>query len=193
MILYTINGSGSDSVLALAKCLNIELEVRPRSEFRPALEAVNPRATVPTLVESQDTAITETATILRLLARRHGPELLGESEYIQTKVDELVGFMSTVVYQGYLLKFRPEFYTSVEAHYPAVGEKALQVLKSNLQSWEFFLTGSQYLVGDKLTIADFYAYVLLKWQSNIAPLNETDTPKLFHYWNTLKALEYFKK
>ncbi|RJE76082.1 hypothetical protein BGP78_13800 [Pseudoalteromonas sp. MSK9-3] len=192
MILYTINGSGSDSVKAMAKYLNISLEERPRNNFRSELEKVNPRATVPTLLVNTDTALTETATILRLLAKRNKPELLGDSDFMETKVDELIGFLSTSVYQGYLLKFRPEFYINGEQHFPAVEQKAIQVLNKNLQTWEQFITDSEYLVGDKITIADFYAYVLLKWQSNIFPLTLEKTPKLHKYWLHLQSLPYFK-
>jgi len=190
MILYTINGSGSDSVKALAKFLHLDLEDKPRNEYRSELEAVNPRATVPTFVQGEQ-VVTETATILRLLAKKNAPALLGESDQEEVKVDELIGFLSTTVYGGYLLRFRPDNYVDDEAHFDFVKAKSTSVIEANLDQWEDKLNGSSFLVSDKLTIADFYAYVLLKWQNGIQALSPANHPKLSQYWNVLKSQPCF--
>ena len=190
MILYTINGSGSDSVKALAKFLHLDVEEKPRNEHREALEAVNPRATVPTFVKDNQ-VVTETATILRMLAKNNAPNLLGEDDQEEVRVDEFIGFLSTTVYAGYLLRFRPDNYVEEKVHYDLVKQKSQSVIAANLDQWESKLNGSSFIASDKLTIADFYAYVLLKWQNGIEALNPANHPKLSEYWNLLKAQPCF--
>lgn len=191
MILYTINGSGSDSVKALAKHLNLDIELRPRSEFKEALLKVNPRATVPTLVEG-DTVLTETAALLRLVAKRHSPQLLGDNPVQEAKVDELISFLSTSVYHGYLQKFRPEHYITDTLQFGAVQQKAMAVISKNLQVWEDMMRDATFLLTEQLTIVDFYAYVLLKWQSGIESLSQQAQPALWQYWQKLQHLPAFR-
>ena len=189
MILYTINGSGSDAVKSLANYCNIKLTERPRSEHRSALEAINPAATVPTL-DSGDWVTTETAAILRYLAKQHNPDLLGTGDETQVRVDEIIGFLSTGMYSHYIQFFRPEKFVSSEAQFADVKSLGLQNLAQCLDLLEKKVDSSDFLAGDQLSIADFYAMVLLKWQSKIQPLN-TEYPKLQTYWQFIQQQPWF--
>ena len=182
MILYTINGSGSDAILALAKTLGLTLDARARAEYRAELESINRSATVPTLT-TDTLVLTETVAILRYLAQQYAPDLLGKNELARAKVDELLSLISTGLYASYIQYFRPEKFCSQADMYVDVRQMARANLAQALDHLEDHLPNStSYLVGDAPTLVDFYLPVLLRWQANIQPLNQ-ETPKLLAYWN----------
>ncbi len=182
MILYTINGSGSDAVQTLANVLTIKIESRSRSDHRVALESINRSATVPTL-QSDDLVLTETVAILRFLANKYDSSLLGKTESDRAKVDELLSIISTGLYAGYIQFFRPEKFCSHSEMHDDVKRMAATNLAQALDHLEAHLPKSNsYLIGDYPTLVDFYLPVLLRWQQNIQPLNN-ETPKLLAYWN----------
>lgn len=188
MILYTINGSGSNAVKAMAAYLEIPIEERARSKYGAELESINPSATVPTLNADQ-LIITETATILRYLASRFDPNLLGRTEIDRVQVDEIIGLMSTSIYCAYVQCFRPDKVVSDPLYYSNVKEMALRSIASNLDLWESKVLCTPFLLGDHPTIADFYAIVLLNWQQGLQPLGE-DHPKLKAYWELVQQQEW---
>jgi glutathione S-transferase len=190
MILYTINGSGSDAVQALAAYAGLEMDARPRNTFRAELETVNPAATVPTAVLAGQ-VVTETAAILRYLAHQVDVSLLGRSWQERLKVDELVSFLSTGLYAHYIQRFRPEKFVSDDKQFPDVKQKALVNLAQALDRLEQLIpVQGPFLVGKTPTIADFYALVVLRWQNNVQPLTD-ETPRLKAYWQHLQQQSFF--
>jgi len=190
MILYTINGSGSDAVQALAACAGIEIDTRPRNAFGAELAAINPSGTVPTAVLAGQ-VITETVAILRYLAVQADQSLLGRSWQDRLKVDELISFLSTGLYAHYIQRFRPEKFISDEKYFADVKQKALGNLAQGLDRLEQLIPAQgPFLVGDSPTIADFYALVVLRWQNNIQPLTDA-TPRLQAYWQHIQQQPYF--
>jgi glutathione S-transferase len=191
MILYTINGSGSDAVAALSRYLDIDLEIKPRSENRTELEKVNSTATVPTVVMG-DLVITETVAILRKLAATYDASLLGKTDADRVLVDELLSIVSTGLYAGYIQRFRPEKFVSDENQFNDVKALAAKNLAASLDHFEKRVPSQgPFLVGDYLTIADFYATVVFRWQQGIQPLNK-ETPKLATYWEFIQTQDSVK-
>lgn len=192
MILYTIGGSGSDSIVALARHLNVNIETRMRSDYRIELEQVNRTATVPTLVDGT-TVMTETAAIMRHLAKTYDSSLLGKTAQDQVLVDEILSIISTGLYAGYIQRFRPEKYVSDESQYDDVRAMALVNLAASLDHLEQRIDEQgPFLAGNYLTIADFSAVVVLRWQQGIQPLNQ-ETPRLAAYWNFIQTQDSIRK
>lgn len=168
--LYTINGSCSNSVRDLLDYLGIPYQEKPRSEYRSELEAMNPAASVPTLM-TEFGAVTESGSILLYLAEMaNARALIGETLAERTRIMEMLFFLNSTFYYAFIPWFRPEKYAQSEASQAEVKEAALEQIKVAASRLYTLTEGSShYLVGDKLSIADFIGLVYLNWLARVSP------------------------
>lgn len=187
--LYTIDGSCSDAVRFLLDHLDLPHRALPRREHRAALEAVNPDATVPTLVAG-DLVLTESVAILTHLAEVHAPDLLGRDARERALVTERLSLLSTGVYAAYMLHFRPDRFAGsddakaeIRAGAPAAIDAALASLAR--------MSGPEHVALGRLTVCDFLALVFLRWQQNVEPAT-IDRAGLGPLWRSLTAQAFYR-
>jgi glutathione S-transferase len=118
---------------------------------------VNPLGYVPALELDDGTVITENVAILPYIADMRGGEIAPlPASFDRVRLIEALGFLS-----GELHKSFSPFIAGVEG---SAREKATARLESRLDHVERRLAdGRDYLVGNRYSVADAYAFVILSW------------------------------
>ena len=170
-----------------ARLINIDEGAQHDPEYR----RLNPAGRVPTLVVD-GVPRHECAALLMLLAERHPDAGLAPAPGSADRAEwlELMVFMANTV----LPAMRDWFYADEDGD-PA-GAEAVRALADRRieQSWErldaLVADGRNWLVGGKLSTADFLAVMLMRWSRNL-PCKATSWPHLTPYIQRLRALPSF--
>jgi glutathione S-transferase len=121
---------------------------------------INPLGAVPALGLDGGEVLTENAVILQYLAEQApqtglGPPAAGMSRW---RFLELLNFIATELHKG----FGPLFKAETP---PQVRDAVIEALGKRFTLLQRKLEGKPYLIGERFTIADAYAYVVLNWTS----------------------------
>jgi glutathione S-transferase len=170
-----------------ARLINIDEGAQHDPEYR----RLNPAGRVPTLVVD-GVPRHECTALLMLLAERHPDAGLAPAPGSADRAEwlELMVFMANTV----LPAMRDWFYADADGD-PA-GAEAVRALADRRieQSWErldaLVADGRNWLVGGKLSTADFLAVMLMRWSRNL-PCKATSWPHLTPYIQRLRALPSF--
>lgn len=114
---------------------------------------INPKGYVPALVLDGGEMITENIAILDWIAEQH-PELRPEGPLSRTRLLEMLTFLSTELHRA----FKPLWHPGPEPE----RRKARETVASLLRFIGDRMTGP-YLFGDRLSAADCYLFVMLRW------------------------------
>ncbi|HET6943491.1 MAG TPA: glutathione binding-like protein [Sphingomicrobium sp.] len=127
-----------------------------RTENGMDFTALNPAGCVPLLILDDGGPVTENVAILSLLAER-AQQLGAEGPMARTKLIEMLSFLSTELH----IAFKPYFHDSSEADRAAAKlavQKRMNIIANRMRG--------PYLFGDRLSVADAYLFVMLRWARN---------------------------
>ncbi|MFJ4542330.1 glutathione S-transferase C-terminal domain-containing protein [Pseudomonas sp. NPDC088885] len=147
----------------------------PNSPYRQ----INPTGRVPALLLDNQTLLTENTAILPYLADlKPGTELFAPAGSVErAQIQGWLGYVATEVHVGAFRPInRPERYSADESAFAGIRQRALEQLTNALKPIEARLAQTEYLVGDRFTVADAYLGVFLGWSARVGVLN--DFPEL---------------
>ena len=183
-------GSCSTGIHILLEELELPFEVylvnlMAGDQFKPEYLALNPKATIPTLVRDNGSSITEFQAIAWWLARRYPKARLlpddidGEIRVMET-LDYVVG---TIHGQGYTRIFTTSNYTTNEAEHEAIKARGREIVEKGFAVMNEVLAGREYVVGN-FSIADAALFYVEFWADKI----KLDLPQncLAHYQRMLQ-------
>jgi glutathione S-transferase len=130
--------------------------------------AVNPKATIPTLVRDDGSSITEFQAIAWWLARRYPKakllpeEIDGEVRVIET-LDYVVG---TIHGQGYTRIFTTDNYSTNKAEHEAIQARGREIVAKGFAVMNEVLADKEYVVGN-FSIADAALFYVEFWADKI--------------------------
>jgi glutathione S-transferase len=165
MKLYFAPGACSlaPHIIACETGLTLDLH---KVEFGPAgatadgddFAVVNPKSAVPALILGDGQVLTENAVVLQYLAAQApdaglGPPPFGMERW---RFLELLNFIATELHKGFLPLFHQEFG-------PQGREAAIKLLTRRFELLSGYLADRSFLMGDRFTLLDAYAYVTLTW------------------------------
>jgi glutathione S-transferase len=195
-VLYYSPGAASMAVHWLLIEAQIPFETRlididKGAQHDPEYRRLNPVGRVPTLVVD-GVPRHESTALLMLLAERHPAAGLAPAPASPERAEwlELMVYMANTV----LPAMRDWFYADEDGD-PA-GAQAVRALAERRieQSWDrldaLLADGRDYLVGGKLSTADFMAVMLMRWSRN-QPRKAISWPHLAPYIGKLRALPSF--
>lgn len=148
------------------------------STYRP----INPKDYVPALVRDDDTLLTEVAVILQYLGDLAPASGLVPASGTEERVrqQEWLNFLSSELHKF----FSPWLF------HEEVGETAQAYAREKIATRfalvDTQLSGSQYLLGDNLTAADAYLFVMANW-SAFARVPLEPHPRLRAWFERMKA------
>lgn len=138
---------------------------------------INPKGYVPTLELDDGTVLTENLAILAFIADRAG-SLLPKQGLPHFRVLEATAFMTSEIHGN----FKPFFYPDASQEEK---DRARKKLIKHFGTLAEQLGDRAFLVGDHLTIADTYLFVMLRWAAH----HGIEVPSLFEgYSARLKQL-----
>jgi len=173
MILYYAPGACSQAchiALVEAKLPHRLMKVGRdrRTEDGRDFNLINAKGYTPALDLGDGTILTENLAILAWIADSSG-KLLAEDGLERWRALEATAFMTTEIHRGFLPFFRDG--TEQEK------EKARQSLFTRFSTLSEQLGEKQFLIGERMTIADCYLFVMLSWAGMMGvpvpgPLND---------------------
>ena len=138
-----------------ADYVRVDIPAR-RTEDGGNYAEINPLGYVPALELDDGTIVIENAAILQLIGEEKPGALVPESGFEQVRFNEWLSFLSSELHKS----FSPLF-GGVEGE---AREKALQRLRARIGYVERQLgDGREWLLGDRYTLLDAYAFVILSW------------------------------
>lgn len=120
---------------------------------------INPKGYVPTLQFDDGTVLTENLVILAYIAWQSG-KLLAAEGLDRWRALEATAFMTTELHSS----FKPLFYPDTPDEQKT---KARETLVKRFATLADQLGSKPFLVGNSLTIADIYLFVMLSWATNL--------------------------
>jgi glutathione S-transferase len=124
-----------------------------RTESGLDFKTINPKGYVPALVLADGEIITENVAVLDWIADQH-PQLRPAGPLGRTRLVESLTFISTEIHRAY----KPLWHDGPEAALQAARDEVSRLLHDTA---ERMLGG--YLLGDAMSAADCYLYVMLRW------------------------------
>ncbi|MET3523318.1 glutathione S-transferase family protein [Mesorhizobium abyssinicae] len=195
--LYTRPGSGGfvvEAALALAGAPFDQVDVPKKDPPDQAFLEISPLNQVPVLTLPDGRSITESAAICILLAERHPEAGLAPAAGSPARADFLrwMAFMSSVLYPAGLRFYYAHRYTAAPDGVEAVKQAALAEMDRGFAILDKALAGRDWLVGDRLSLADVYLIMLAAWHPEIGKVAAA-WPDIERLWARLRDHDLIRK
>ncbi|GAB3127134.1 glutathione transferase GstA [Novispirillum itersonii] len=125
--------------------------------------AINPKGYVPALVLDDGALLTEGVAIMQYAAETHPQAGLAPKTPLErARVQEALNYLGTEVHKSFSPLFKP--WTTEEGKVQArdMVLKRLGLIESQLAD------GRAWLLGDAVSVADFYLFVITNWAAHVA-------------------------
>jgi glutathione S-transferase len=147
--------------------------------------SIDPQGAVPALELDDGSVLTENAAVLQYLAAQApAAGLAPQDGMARWRLLETLNFIATELHKG----FSPLFHKPA----PEVRAAIVQSMRKALALLDGKLGDKQYLVGDHFTIADAYAFVVLRWARRFQ-VDLSSLPRLTAYFEHLLARPSVRK
>ncbi|MGB8576977.1 MAG: glutathione S-transferase family protein [Pseudolabrys sp.] len=138
------------------------IDLMTGAHMQPPYSAINPNCLVP-MLEDDDLRLTESSAILKYLADKIGSPTYPKDLKQRAKVNEVMDWINTNFYRewGYNLCY-PQLFPHLKRRSEEAQAATLEFGKENAKRWLKLLNdcwigpNKTYLVGDALTIADYF-------------------------------------
>ncbi len=190
MKLYYRPGACSMAVHLLLEDLGVDYEAIAVSDEVLASEEykkTNPRNQVPSLA-TEDGLLTESVAIMLYLSDKFGGNLTpprGTWEHGQMMM--MLMFMASQEHPAFAINMRPFRWTDDESAHAGIKAKAEQNWLACLTRTNGWAEGREWLVGDKMTLADCLAWVHARWGLRCTPKTPDGFPALWALANRVDA------
>lgn len=171
--LYGSKHSCSVTIHFLLELLWAEYEKVNAQIGSDELKKINPRWAVPAIVDSEvpGLVLTQLTAIAKYLLKKYPNNTLGSDEDLisEYKFNNLLALLNSDIHPSFgpffmTGKFTTSSDTEVINDVKACGIKRIE---ANMHQIDSLLEGKEYLLFDRLTFADLYAYVLSTWWAMI--------------------------
>jgi glutathione S-transferase len=201
MILHTVAGSpNSRKVEAVILHLGLEVEIRHHDLFKGELRspdylAINPNATVPTLVDG-NFALWESAAIMQYLADKAADNTLfprnprTRADITRWQCWEGLYFNAALGTLAFEMVAKPKNNAGPPDH--ALVERARANLSRFAPILETHMDGRKYLVDDQLTLAD-YSMAALEPYVSLVPFNFSPYRHIHIYFDRMRQSEHWNR
>ncbi|XP_047027292.1 glutathione S-transferase 1-like [Helicoverpa zea] len=151
---------------------------------------MNPQHTVP-VMKDDDFSIWDSHAIAAYLVTKYGKNssLYPTDLKKRAVIDQRLHFDSGVLFPSLSRLIEPVFFKGEKAFRPDDVER----VKTAYGFVDAFLSKSQWLAGDNMTLADICCVATISTLNEAFPVDEKAYPKLSAWFNRLKQQEFYKK
>ncbi|MBD2090653.1 glutathione S-transferase family protein [Microcoleus sp. FACHB-1515] len=153
---------------------------------------LNPLGQVPALIDGDSGVMNQADALLKYLAHKYPDAKLGDDGTLQDvyELDRWLAFLTGDVHPAFFPFFAPQRYAIDERKetQQAVKEKSYKLIDRVFKHLDAYLDGKEHLVGNRRTIADAYAFAMIRW-GNALPDRLADYPNLSRFYQILREDE----
>lgn len=155
----------------------------------PEFKAINPSATVPTLVDD-DMKVFDSSAIAIYLVEKFAKDdsLYPKDLKIRTKVNEKLFYISSYLYPRAYQIFVPGYF-GLETEIP---QKKIDDILRGYETIEAFLSNGKYLAGAFMTIADLSLWPTMESMQQIIPIDREKFPNFVRWMGLMKELKTYE-
>lgn len=166
--LYNSNFSCSFAIHIILELLNADYKVENVAIWSDEFKKINPRWSVPALIDSTNWiwTMTHVVAIIKYLLKKYPNNLWANWDIIsEYELDQMLSFLNSDFHPSFWWFFVPQKFTSIneENIINDIKKSSIKRITLNLEYLEQKLNWWEYLVLNKLTVADIYAFVMLRW------------------------------
>lgn len=131
----------------------------------PEFRKINPRGSVPALVDDDGWVLLQNVAILDYLAALHPQQQLTGNGSARSRATALrwLAFINADVHKAFVPLFAPQRVGVAQSQVAAVQAHARQTLHGMFQQLDEQLGDQPYITGPKRSMADPYLYVVTRW------------------------------
>lgn len=160
-------------------------KVKPRD---PEYMKLNPLGQVPAMTDGDSGVMNQADALLKYLAHKHPGLRLGDNGALEDayELDRWLAFLTGDVHPAFYPFFGPQRYATDDSKetQQAVKEKASALIDRVFKHLDAHLEGKNNLVGNRRTIADPYAFAMIRW-GNLLPNGLADYPNLARFYQKM--------
>jgi glutathione S-transferase len=155
----------------------------------PEYQKMNPLGQVPAMIDGNSGVMNQADALLKYLAHKYPTAKLGDDGTLQDayELDRWLAFLTGDVHPAFFPFFVPHRYTTNndQTSRQSVKEASYALVDRVFQHLDKHLAGKTYLVSDRRTIADPYAFAMTRW-GNSLPKPLSDYPNLYRFYQQLR-------
>ena len=161
----------------------------------PEYLKINPLGQVPAIIDGDGDVMTQGDAILKYLARKYPAAKLGDDGTLLDgyDLDLWMAFLTGDLHPAFFPFYHPERYStdSSDGAKQAAKEASYQIIDRMYGYLDRHLNAKEFVVGNRRTIADAYAFAMVRWGNNL-PNGLTHYPNLdrfYHHWREDSAVK----
>jgi glutathione S-transferase len=137
----------------------------------PEYLKINPLGQVPAITDGDGDVMTQGDAILKYLARKYPAAKLGDDGTLLDgyDLDRWMAFLTGDLHPAFFPFYKPERYSTdtSDAAKQATKEASYQVIDRMYGYLDRHLNGKEFVVGNRRTIADAYAFAMVRWANGL--------------------------
>ena len=147
---------------------------------------LNPLGQVPAIIDGEGKVMNQADAILKYLARKYPEAKLGDEGTLRDEydLDRWLAFLTGDMHPAFFPYFVPDRYSTDQSDIAkqATKEAAYKLIDRVYKHLEQHLDGKDFVVGNRRTIADPYAFAMIRWGNNL-PDGLASYPNLDRFYN----------
>ncbi|GAA6615101.1 glutathione S-transferase family protein [Scytonema sp. NUACC26] len=162
----------------------------------PEYLKINPLGQVPAMIDGTSGVMNQADAILKYLAHKYPDAKLGDDGTLQDayELDRALAFFTGDVHPAFYPFFKPGRYSidESESTLNSVKQASYKLIDKVFTYLNAHLDGLNYMVGNRRTIADPYAFAMIRWGNNLPkPLSEY--PNIYRFYQQMRENEGIKR
>lgn len=154
----------------------------------PAYLKLNPLGQVPAMIDGDSGVMNQADALLKYLVHKYPDAQLGDDGSLQDayELDRWLAFFTGDVHPAFYPFFRPNRYWSEdnESAHKTIKEAAYPLIDRVFSHLDQHLEGKTHIVGNRRSIADAYAFAMLRW-GNYLPKSLSAYPNIHRFYEAM--------
>jgi glutathione S-transferase len=162
----------------------------------PEYLKLNPLGQVPAITDGEGGVMNQADAVLKYLARKYPEANLGDNGTLQGgyELDRWLAFLTGDMHPAFFPFFVPDRYSTDNSEHAkqSIKEASAKLIDRVYQHLDRHLEGKDYVVGNRRTIADAYAFAMIRW-GNSLPNGLAKYPNLhsfYRHWSEEKGVKH---